>query len=148
VRTAYLSALSTPTIAILGALIAYRQWCLAQNKLKLDLFDRRFSVYESARNFLASIMTSGRANEKELLKFLAGTREAKWLLNRQVADYLVKEIYHKALDLQTLESELQGVGLGPERTANVRKQSELKKCLMAQYEVLDQHFSPYLQLSH
>ena len=38
--TTYLSALLTPTVAVLGSLIAYRQWRLAQNKLKLDLFEQ------------------------------------------------------------------------------------------------------------
>lgn len=146
--TAYLAALSTPTIAVLGALIAYRQWRLAQNKLKLDLFDRRFSVYEASRNLLASVMTSGKAKEDEVIKFMVATREAKWLLNQQVADYLDKQLYHKALDLQCLAAELEGVSAGRERTANLQKQTELKKWFMAQYPVLDDYFSSYLQLSH
>ena len=100
--TTYLSALLTPTVAVLGSLIAYRQWRLAQNKLKLDLFDRRFSVYEAARNLLASIMTSGKAKDEEIFKFMVATREAKWVLNAQVAEYLEKQLYHKAIYLQTL----------------------------------------------
>ena len=45
--TTYLAALLTPTVAVLGSYIAYRQWHLAQNKLKLDLFDRRFSAHNN-----------------------------------------------------------------------------------------------------
>ena len=103
--TTYLAALLTPTVAVLGSFIAYRQWRLAQNKLKLDLFDRRFSVYEAARTFLASIMTSGKAKDEEVFKFMVATREAKWLLNASVAEYLDKQLYHKAIVLQTLASE-------------------------------------------
>ena len=103
--TAYLTALLTPTVAVLGAMIGYRQWRLAQNKLKLDLFDRRFKVYEAARDLLASIMTSGKAMDDKVFKFLVATREAKWLLDIDVANYLVKQVYHKALDLQTLAAE-------------------------------------------
>lgn len=146
--TTYLSALLTPTVAVLGSLIAYRQWRLAQNKLKLDLFDRRFSVYEAARNLLASIMTSGKAKDEEIFKFMVATREAKWVLNAQVAEYLDKQLYHKAIDLQILSSELEGVPVGEERTTNVRKQSEIKKWFLAQYDVLDEHFAPFLQLGH
>lgn len=146
--TTYLAALLTPTVAVLGSLIAYWQWRLAQNKLKLDLFDRRFSVYEAARTLLASIMTSGKAKDEEVFKFIFATREAKWLLNASVAEYLDKQLYHKALDLQTLASELEGVGVGDERTKNVRAQADIKKWFMAQYEVLDEKFAPYLQLRH
>ena len=146
--TAYLTALLTPTLAVLGAHIAYRQWQLAQNKLKFDLFDRRFQVYEAARNLLASIMTSGKAQDDEVMKFRIATREARWLLSQDVADYLDKQLHHKALDLQCLASELKGVGVGETRTKNVYAQADIKTWCMAQYDVLDQKFSPFLQLQH
>lgn len=146
--TTYLAALLTPTVAVLGLLIAYRQWRIAHNKLKLDLFDRRFSVYEAARGLLASILTSGKAKDKEILKFMVATREAKWLLNLQVAEYLEKQLYHKAIDLKTLSFELEVVPVGEERTSNISKQSEIKKWFLAQYDVLDEHFAPFLQLGN
>lgn len=146
--TQYLSALLTPTVAVLGSFIAYRQWRTAQNKLKHDLFERRFSVFDSARKLLASIMTSGKANNEELFKFLSGTREAKWLLDDQIAEYLEKELYAKAVHLQCLESELQGLPVGEGRSANIKAQSEIKLWLGKQFEVLDEKFSPYLRLKH
>lgn len=146
--TAYLSALLTPTVAILGFFIAYRQWCLAQNKLKLDFFDRRFSVFEAARTLITSILTSGTAKDEELLKFLFATREAKWLLDTSVAEYLNEQLYFKAIDLQTLAAELEGVPVGEERAKNVRAQADVKKWFAAQHKVLDEKFSPYLQLQH
>lgn len=146
--TNYLAALLTPTVAVLGSVIAYRQWRTAQNKLKFELFDRRFSVYEASRNLLASIMTSGKAKDDEVFKFLSATREAKWLLNIEVATYLEKELYHKAIDLQTIQATLEGLPVGEERSANVMKQAEIKKWFMAQYEVMDEKFSPFLELQH
>ncbi len=146
--TTYLAALLTPTVAVLGSYIAYKQWHLAQNKLKLDLFDRRLSVFEAARNLIASIMTSGKAKNEDMFKFLFATREAKWLLDASIAEYLDKQLYDKAIDLQTLDAELEGVPVGDERTINVRAQSEIKKWFAAQFKVLDEKFSPYLQLQH
>ena len=146
--TVYLAALLTPTVAVLGSFIAYRQWRLAQTKLKLDLFDRRFSVFEAARGLIASIMTSGKAKDEEVLKFLFATREAKWLLNASVAEYLDKQLYYKAIDLQTLDAELEGVPVGEERSKNVYAQADIKKWFAAQHQVLDEKFSPYLQLQH
>ena len=146
--TAYLSALLTPIVAVLGVCIAYWQWRTAQNKLKHDLFERRFSVYDAARTLLASIMTSGKAKDEELFKFLSGTREAKWLLDANVAEYLDKELYHKALDLQCLASELEGLPVGDKRSSNVHMQTEIKKWFLKQYEMLDEKFSPLLKLEH
>ena len=146
--TAYLSALLAPVVAVLGSLIAYRQWRLAQNKLKLDLFDRRLKVYEAATGLLYSVMTSGRAKDEELFKYMVATREAKWLLSPEIAEYLDKKLYHKAIDLQTLAAELEDVPVGDVRTQNVHAQADVKKWLMAQYSVLDAQFAPFLQLGH
>lgn len=146
--TTYLAALLTPTVAVLGSFIAYRQWRLAQNKLKFDLFERRFSIFEAARHLIASIMTSGKAKDEEVYKYLFGTREAKWLLDASIAEYLDKQLYHKAIDLQTLDAELDGTPVGEIRSKNVREQTEIKKWFAAQHKVLDEIFSPYLQLRH
>jgi hypothetical protein len=52
--TAYLSAWGTPIIALIaggwGGYIAWRQWHTAQNRLRLDLFDKRFAAYAAARD--------------------------------------------------------------------------------------------------
>jgi hypothetical protein len=146
--TAYLSALLTPTLAVLGSLIAYRQWSLAQNKLKLDLFDRRFSVFDASRSLITSIMNKGKAMDEDILKFSIATREAKWLFNASLAEYLDKQLYEKAIDLQTLEAELDGVPAGDERSNNIYAQADIKKWFAAQLMVLDEKFSPYLQLQH
>lgn len=146
--TTYLSALMVPMVAVLGILIAYRQWRTAQNKLKLDLFEKRFAVYAATRELMSAIMTSGSVQDPAMFRFFADTREAKWLLNADIAHYLEKELRHKMLHLQALEGELDGFAIGPARTANVKQQSELKTWLLNQYEVLDEKFAPFLTLTH
>jgi hypothetical protein len=146
--TAYLTALLTPVVAALGLYIAFRQWRLSQNKLKLDLFDRRFSVYSSARSLLASIMTTGQAKEAEIYKFLSGTQEAKWLLNDEIVEYLDKQLWKQACDLQTLQDTLESMQRGVERTQKVNQKYEALKWFGAQYSELDRLFSPFLQLHH
>ena len=146
--TTILSALLMPTVAVFGLFIARQQLHIAKNKLKHELFERRFSVYDAVRNLLASIVTSGKAKDEEILKFLSGTREAKWLLDEKIAKYLDDEFYSKALDLQCLASELEGLPIGDERSTNVHKQREIKQWFSKQYDVLDEKFSPFLKLEH
>jgi hypothetical protein len=145
---AALAALLTPTIAVFGAWIAYQQWRLGQNKLKLDLFDRRFVVYEGARSLLRTILTSGRAKDEDLFAFLNATSTAKWLFSPGVDDYLRKTMYHQAVKLAQLHAELEGVGIGEERTRNVREQRAVKEWFLLQQVVLDEHFSKFLRLAH
>jgi hypothetical protein len=146
--TAYVTALLTPVIAILGAYIAIQQWYTAQNKLRLDLFEKRFSVYNAARNLIGSIVTSGKAKDDELFKYLTGTREAKWLFNVDVANYLEQRLYRPALDLQCLDAELEGLPVGEERTKNVSRQAAIKIAINKEFDGLDRVFSPFLQLKH
>ena len=146
--TTYLAALLTPTIAVFGAAITYRQWRTAQNKLKLDLFERRLSVYEAARDYLASVLTSGRTSQESEFKFLSGTRGAKWLFDDAIVQYLDKVLWNKICDLGCIQSELEGMSVGEERSNKVRAGADIQKWMSEQMEVLDEKFSPYLSLRH
>jgi len=85
--------IATPVIALMGVITAIQNWLTARDKLKLDLFEKRFAVYEVARNFIGSIVTSGKTKDDEMFKFLSGTREAKWILSAEVAKYLDSSLY-------------------------------------------------------
>jgi len=147
--TAYVSALGTPIVAVVAAVLAgyfaYRQWQTARHRLRLDLFDRRFAVYHSAREFLASIVTGG-VDETELFKFGTTSRDAKWLLNAAVAEYL-EELRHKAIDQQVRDQERE-MSSGAARNRNIQESSEFRHWLNKQYDVLDEKFTPFLKLKH
>ena len=146
--TAYISALLVPLVELFASYIAYQQWRTAQNKLKLELFEKRLKIYNSATTFISSLMTSGKATNKELHELIVGTKEAKWLLSPEVAKYLDEELYSKGVDLQCLSSELEGEPASDRRTKNIHEQRDIKLWLNAQYKALDKKFSRYLQLSH
>lgn len=146
--TAYLSALLTPTVAVLGAFIGYRQWRLAQNRLKLDLFERRLAIYRAAIDFLLSIAETGTIKTEHLYKFMASTSETKWIINESVANIFKNDFFEKAIDFQRIESELDGVPAGEIRTKAVNDKAAIRKWFISQHDVLDQKFSQYLQLQH
>lgn len=143
-----LSALLTPTIAILALLIGWQQWRTNRNKLKLELFDRRYVYYEAARQLIGGILTSGKATDQLTFEFLHKTRGAQFIVGEAIASYFDKQLYSKAIDLNCLDAELEGFGVGPERSANVRKQSDIKKWFNEQHKVLDDLFKPLLDLKH
>jgi hypothetical protein len=146
--TAYLSALLTPLLAIFGAIIAWRQSCISKNKLKLDLFEKRFAVYNKARNMLGEIMMEGKLTNQELQKYGAGIQEAKWLFDDQVAKYLGEELWGRAVDLQNYDAELDGKPSGDERTSLINDRNNLKQWFFSQYKALDSKFDKFLKMSH
>jgi len=144
--TTTLLTLSTLIFAVLGLYITFQQRWLAHNKLQFDLFDRRLTVYNAARTLLTSIMTLGKATEKDVYEYMIATGEAKWLFKDSIAEYLHTQLYNKINELQALGTELNGANLGEEHSKNASSKTEIKKWLVAQYEVLDENFSPFLQL--
>jgi len=146
--TAYLSALLTPTVAVLGTFIAFQQWRTARNKLKFELFQRRLATYEAVQSFLGSIMTSGKVSDEALSKYAVGTAEVRWLYGSEVSAFLRESVWEKAVDLQCLHAELEGMPVGTERSANVKKQSEIKKYMFSLSKVVDDKFEPFLRLYH
>lgn len=144
----YLSALLTPTIAILGSVIAYLQWRTNTNRLKHELFDRRYEQFTVVRDFIGSIMTSGKSKQDEQFKYLSSTRGMRFIFDNEIAEYVDKTVWHLAVELECLESELQGVPVGKERTKNVHRQAEIKSQLKAELQFLEEKFAKYLQLRH
>ena len=146
--TTNISALLVPTVALLGLFIAYRQWRTAQNKLKLELFEKRLAIYNAAIAFIRNVMTSGKATDEQLRNLVRGTKEAKWLLSTKIATYLDEELFTKGSNLRCLYDELEGVPVSEELTNNVHKQRKIKEWLESQYKILDEKFSKYLALRH
>lgn len=142
------SALLTPTIAILGSYIAWRQWKTAQNKLKLDLFNRRLSVFEATEKIIGTVFREGIVTEEDRIDFLRGTKNSKWLFNSDISDYLQEELHGKIVDLQQYTFELKGNCTETERIEKIREQAQTKKWIVAQYKVIDDKFMAFLGLSH
>jgi len=83
-----LQALSVPTIAAVGALLAWQQVKIARTKLRHDLFDRRFKVFEAARDFLAKVTSEGGVTNEDLREYTVAVLDAQFLFNKEMRDYL------------------------------------------------------------
>ena len=144
----YLSALLTPMIAVFGSIIAFMQFRINRNKLRNELFDRRYAQYESIKDFLGSIMGAGKVTDDAQRKYLVGTSGIRFIFDKNIAEYVDTTIWHLAVALECLCSELEGMPVGEERTRNVQRQSEIKKKLFSELNGLEDKFSHYLQLQH
>ncbi|HEV2293707.1 MAG TPA: hypothetical protein VGR35_07615 [Tepidisphaeraceae bacterium] len=49
----------TPLIACLAVWIAFQQFRVARNKLRLDLYEKRFKVYSAVKEFILSGAAAG-----------------------------------------------------------------------------------------
>jgi len=144
----YLSALLTPAVAGFAVYVAKSQWTTTRNRLRFDLFEKRFAVYQGARHFVGSVLANGTARHEELVKYLHATHAAKWIVSQDIHDYFESELYNPALELERIDSEIDNLRTGEERTRTVEQRKNLRIHFHKQLDQLDTRFSPYLQLKH
>jgi hypothetical protein len=83
-----LQAILTIIIGISVALIAYQQYVVNRNRLKLELFEKRFKVYIELMKVLARVLKNGNITPEELNTFGMCKSEGAFLFDREMGDYL------------------------------------------------------------
>jgi hypothetical protein len=138
-----------PSLIIGGAIafIAWQQWRVARNKLRLDLFDRRYKVFDATRNFLTAIARSVSFQDAELFEFSAGTSDAEFLFDADVVNYIAR-IRNRAIDLRTQRKKYEGMPMGDERSRHVKAECGQLLWLTQQITLMTKTFTPYLGFSH
>ena len=79
--------LVTAFIAAIVAIIAFLQWKTAREKVLLDLFDKRFAVYDELRSVIGRFLT-GDIDQKGLFEFKTASSRAQFLFGPEVTSFL------------------------------------------------------------
>ncbi len=138
--------LVTILIGAFATYVAYRQYRTARAKFKLDLFEKRFQVFASARRFLTKILQKANTDLDALFEFRAGVAEASFVFSTDMTTYL-DEIDRRALRLHTLHEQMNPLPAGEERTALAGTISQELQWLTGQLPELKKRFSPYMEFS-
>jgi hypothetical protein len=144
-----LSASLTLLIAIIAVYIAYQQAVTARRKLKSDLFDKRFTIYNSYMDFLGSIISNGNVTIEDLRKFVTETKSSYFLFgkSKEVSQYL-DSVYRKAVKLRAVNERLnqQSLPIGDERSRLAQEDADLLEWFSDQYDAARKMFGKYLDL--
>src|ERR1051325_9796179 len=104
--TYFLAPIATLIVGLGVVFIAWQQWKLSHTKLRLDLFDRRYKVYDATRKFLGGIMSEATFSDSQLLAFYAGTSDAEFLFGSDIVDY-IEQIRKRSLHMRMLKNRFQ-----------------------------------------
>jgi hypothetical protein len=115
--TAYWTAISTPivalAVAVIAALIAYRQWKTAtvaaetaKNKLKLDLFERRFAVFSAAAQLIVKMHRDDDPDDEKIFAMFPKMAGAEFLFDDAVNAYLLEELFKHTAKVMSLKHAL------------------------------------------
>jgi hypothetical protein len=134
-------------ITIIVAWTGYQQHRLAKEKLKLDLFEKRFSVYKGVQIFLSQIMQEGKLNLDSLSELHKATQEAEFLFEVEIPKY-IDSIRSKALKMRAIQSKYENMSTtGDERNRLIDKEHIIFTELTNEFHELSKVFMPYLKFS-
>ena len=85
---AYRLGQSQIAVARTQAKIAERNWQTSNERIVLELFDRRLAIYEEIRSVVGSVTRSGRAPDEELFKFDKAMDRVPYFFGPEVQAYL------------------------------------------------------------
>lgn len=141
--------------SIILAIVAYISWLQYQTnkrqqwvneeRFKLDLFDKRFKVFDATRNVILQIIDSSDIDTKKINEFKVSASDAGFLFNDEIFKYL-EEILKKANMLNFAVSQLKALRPGKRRDKLCKKQEDITTWFDTQSkEEVKKLFSPYLQ---
>lgn len=137
------AALVTLTVGIVGGLIAYHQATVAQAKLKLDLFEKRYPIFQETWEIMSEVVMKGTREKNYGLgnPFSNFMPRARFLFGRDVETYLSASV-KKWVDLHAFEAEEEDPAAA---AANAEQVAELRAWFFKQADTgVKQLFGPYL----
>jgi len=100
----WIQFIATIFIALFAANITYRQWATAHERVVLDLFERRMTVYENVRKVIAEVTRDGTADGETVLHYVQAADRLGLLFGMEVLSYsdetrerIVRLAYHNTM---------------------------------------------------
>lgn len=142
-----LSAFLTPVIAIVTTYIAVQQFRTNRFQVKLEMFERRYAIYDAIREFISEAVQSGDFQSKSFPIFNERTHDAYFLFSDEISDY-VQLLREKAARLRLVNDKLhnRGLPLGDERSKLAEEDHDLMIWFGHQFETSKELVRPFMRL--
>lgn len=143
-----LSALLTPVIAVVTTYIAIQQYRTSRLKFKLELFEKRYAIYQGVKNFILSAVHAANLSNDDFFKFNEETQDAFFLFDERVDRY-IDELRSKGARLRYVNERLsdQSLPIGEERSKLAEEHAELNIWFGNQLFESKQVFKKHLRVS-
>jgi hypothetical protein len=125
--------------------IAEKQADIASEKLRHDLYERRYRVFDAVRKLLLEIARDRNASKDGLRAFLIATGEAVFLFDDDVTKH-VEGIRDRAEELQSLNCDIDSKPADEPNPDAVKQRNEHVKWILSEVDPSVDKFKPYLKL--
>jgi len=136
-------------IGLLQFLTAREQARTANNRAVLDLFEKRYAVYEGIRSVVGKVLAYGSANMQNMQIFMDAAvvaEKAKFLFAEDINNYL-EQLMKDLTSLERLEVERKNLQ-GDDEKKNLNSQLEIRNRITLFYKDGAQRFAPYIRFDH
>jgi hypothetical protein len=151
--TQILQALLTPVVAVLALYIAYQQWQVNVRKLRLDLFDRRWMIYQAVIAFIVAVCRDFKVKADDIGTFRRATITADFLFGPEIPAY-IDELCDRSIKLAAVHEKYRSINDPPpppdyDHNAIVSAMADGDRWFVAQIELrtLNAKFKKYLDLN-
>lgn len=140
-----LAAALAPIIAVLGIYVAWRQHKLQREELRLDLYEKRFAVFQALMEFLRITLRDAKVPLARYFEYRTNTAQSVFLFGSEISSYL-EEVGKKALKFRELNERLaaDAMPMGASRAELAEEESELLSWLSEQPAQAQSLFAKYI----
>ncbi|EVT73917.1 hypothetical protein X548_06715 [Stenotrophomonas maltophilia 5BA-I-2] len=127
-------------LAAMVAYVAWQQWRTARNKLKADLFDRRFKLFMEIEDALDMALSTGKRQQG--VNDLANcAREVKWVFGAKVEREFRRRVLGPLDELKAINEQQESERNAVLYSRVVRVRKGVEEAPAALREVFDEHLT-------
>jgi hypothetical protein len=143
-----MSAILIPTaaivVSIVVAIVQYAQWRTANQKVVIDLYERRLKVYQQLAKAIGPVTRDGEVSGAAFQDFMIGQADATFLFGEEVQDYLQTLRKYFAW-LVSMTNEV--IDKSPNRAQMIDTKFKYIAEIVAFYDRAPGLFGPYMKLT-
>ena len=139
-------ALAGAAIAVAAVVVAGAQYLIAHNRLRLDLFDKRWEVYLAVREFAAKALTTGEMPQ-DIGAFHSAVLSSEFLFDELVKTFL-KDLHRNIFDKDWRARQLAHARNQEQRERLADGEMKAFQAIDEAYRGIAAKFDPFLSFSH
>lgn len=135
---------ATIVVSVIVAVLQYAQWRTANQKVVIDLYDRRLRAFTQIEKAIQAVLREGEVSSNDFYEFSVGQTEARFLFGEDVRDYLQELRGHLAW-LVSFRNDV--IDQSSERQRLIDEKFDRLATVLQFFERSPAIFAPYLNLT-
>jgi hypothetical protein len=134
----------TLLVSVLVLLVSYSQWRTANQKVVIDLYDRRLKVYSQLEAAIGEVMREGQAHASAFQAFATGQADARFLFGDDIKGCL-QELRKSFAWMIAFTNQV--IDQSPNRAELIDTKYKHLQKIVGFYDVAPALFEPYIRLT-